>query len=535
MQKCYESSKRVLVYCRESRDDYGENYERIETQRDILLDFCKRNGLNNIVDIIMDDNMSGTSFKRLDDIKNMMEKGRIDVFICKDASRLGRNLLESLKFIEFAENNCVQIMFESEEFNPELFPLIAWFNERRAKDDSDKIRRVLRHKLENGLVISAPFGYKKENGVMVIDEETAPIVKKIFEMAANESTASQIADYLNIVHAVSPSQGNKSFNTTIHPIWTRDKVRRILQNPTYTGTQVAAKREKVSFKSKKYVRVPTEKQIVIPNHHEPIIDERTFKKAQLNINSLVITKRNPTDNPFSGLLFCGRCGKRIIVRKRENNKAVRYVCAKYNNEGKIKDDLREGWGCNPHIIEYEDLKETVMTHIRQFVENDDFREQVLSGFDTNLGLNEATSKLNVLNKKEQQLKSRFDMLYEDKAKGILPEFIFVEKTSGIVSELEDIRNQIKLTESEIKEVNNIDVKKQYETIIKKLYEKGITAEGMSALFEKIIVYEPDEITVQDKEKYNITDTMFEQILNEGGTLFIQKAPWSSIINNELKK
>ena len=58
------------MYCRESRDDYGEKYERIETQRDILLEFCAKNGLTNIVDVIMDDNMSGTSFKRIHKRKN---------------------------------------------------------------------------------------------------------------------------------------------------------------------------------------------------------------------------------------------------------------------------------------------------------------------------------------------------------------------------------------------------------------------------------------------------------------------------------
>ena len=91
MSAKYLSNKNALVYARESRDDFGEKYERIETQRDILLEFCKKNGITNIVDVVMDDNVSGTSFKRLDDIKRMMAEGQIDIFICKDASRLGRN------------------------------------------------------------------------------------------------------------------------------------------------------------------------------------------------------------------------------------------------------------------------------------------------------------------------------------------------------------------------------------------------------------------------------------------------------------
>ena len=68
MKKSNEE-KRVVIYCRESRDDYGENYERIETQRDLLIKYCKGHGYTNIIDIIMDDDKSGTDFSRFDDIR----------------------------------------------------------------------------------------------------------------------------------------------------------------------------------------------------------------------------------------------------------------------------------------------------------------------------------------------------------------------------------------------------------------------------------------------------------------------------------
>ena len=71
--------KRVIIYCRESRDDYGENYERIETQRDILINYCRDKHLNNIVEIVLDDDKSGTDFKRFDDIKIKARKKEFDV------------------------------------------------------------------------------------------------------------------------------------------------------------------------------------------------------------------------------------------------------------------------------------------------------------------------------------------------------------------------------------------------------------------------------------------------------------------------
>ena len=530
MNTKYQTNKKVLVYCRESRDDYGEKYERIETQRDILLSYCKRQGLTNIVDVIMDDNVTGTSFKRMDDIKRRMADGEIDIFICKDASRLGRNLLESLEFIQFAEDNDVTILFESEEFNPELFPLIAWFNERRAKDDSDKIRHVLRHKLENGLVISAPYGYVKKEGQLVPDEDTAPVVRKIFDMSCNGSTPPQISDYLNIIRAPSPSKGNKSFNTVINPIWTADNVRRILQNPSYTGLQVSCKRRKVSFKSKRYTVVPEEERIYIENHHEALISKDVFDYVQLSIRSFKIPSRKPANNPFSGLLRCGRCGKSVLVRSRHEGKPYKYMCGKYNREGGIKDNVRENWGCNPHEVYYEDLCGTISGYVGHFLDDKLFRQSVLDTINQNSQDSKIQQQIDNLKKREDALKKRFDILYEDKLRGILPDFMFVEKAQTVKAEIERVHNQTEMLKSELAHVTKLDSVSEYEKLMKKIHDDGISPEGLAVLFNEIIVYEPGEITEAVKEEYRICEEQFGKLYNEGGLLFVQKAPWGNIIH-----
>lgn len=181
--KISNEKKRVIIYCRESRDDYGENYERIETQRDLLIKYCKSHGYTNIVDIIMDDDKSGTDFSRFDDIKERVKSKQIDTIIFKNSARLGRNQKEALAFVEYLEEQCVEIIFEDEQYNEEMFGLYAWFNERRARDDSKNIRRNLRHKIEEGeLLVKAIYGYDKVGKQLVINTETAPIVQEIFEL-----------------------------------------------------------------------------------------------------------------------------------------------------------------------------------------------------------------------------------------------------------------------------------------------------------------------------------------------------------------
>lgn len=525
----YTSNKKVLVYCRESRDDYGEKYERIETQRDILLKFCERQGLNNIVKIIMDDNMSGTSFERLNTVKEMIEKKEIDIFICKDASRLGRNLRMSLEFIEFAQEHEIEIIFESEKFNADMFPLLAWFNERRAKDDSDKIRHVLRHKLEEGLIIMPPYGYMKENGIMVPNPDTAPVVEKIFEMAKDGSTPSQISNYLNIMKIDSPSAHRKMCD----PMWNRDKVRRILKNPVYTGTQISGKVQKVSYKSKRSKKVPEDQQIILEHHHEAIVDKETFNHIQMHMNTFKLSCRQPSYNPFSGLLKCGRCKKTIVLRTNKNKEPDKYICSKYNLEGNIKDDIRDNWGCNPHLIYYNDLKKLVNDYIRGFMEDENLRREIINSIKTKDNTSIIENNLKKLKEKEKKLSTTFDKMYEDKLKGILPEFIFVEKSQNIIEELENTKKNIEYYKSELNIQKKSNPVEEYKGYIEKMYYDGITSETMQKLFKEIVVFEKGEITETDKENYNLTDTSYYNLFNNGGIIFVQKENWNNIIHSSL--
>lgn len=192
--------KKVVIYARESRDDYCKNYERIETQRDLLVKYCNTHGYTNIVDIIMDDDKTGTDFSRFNDIRNRVKNKEIDTIVFKNSSRLGRNQRESLEFVEYLENQGIEIIFEDEQYSEEMFGLYAWFNERRARDDSKNIRRNLRHKIEEGkLIVKAVYGYHKgyigrdgsirlnkldpsEQVTLIINPETAPVVQEIFEL-----------------------------------------------------------------------------------------------------------------------------------------------------------------------------------------------------------------------------------------------------------------------------------------------------------------------------------------------------------------
>ena len=280
--------KKVIIYCRESRDDYGENYERIETQRDILINFCKNRKLNNIVEIVMDDDKSGTDFKRFDEIKNKASRKEFDVIVFKNSSRIGRNQAESINFVQYMENFGIEILFEDEKYDEELFGLYAWFNERRARDDSKNIRRNLRHKMEEGKLIIKPiYGYNKIDKKLIINKDTAPVVKKIFSLYNSGKSYTEIINYLNRSKIPTPSESRGYLNCKKTKCWNKQHIIRILKDIRYTGTYVGGKTEKISFKTNK-VRIRDKSEwIVIENHHEALITKNIYIMTCTKMNVCV--------------------------------------------------------------------------------------------------------------------------------------------------------------------------------------------------------------------------------------------------------
>ena len=280
--------KKVIIYCRESRDDYKENYERIETQRDILINYCKEKELTNIVEIVMDDDKSGTDFRRFDEIKNKAKRKAFNVIVFKNSSRIGRNQIESLKFVNFLESYGIEILFEDEKYDEELFGLYAWFNERRARDDSKNIRRNLRHKMEEGKLIIKPiYGYDKRDKMLIINKDTAPIVKKIFLLYNSGKSCVEIVKYLNSKKIPTPSESRGYPNCKKSKIWNRQHILRILKDIRYTGTYVGGKTEKINFKTNKIRARDKNDWIVIENHHEAIITKNVFRETCTRLNGCI--------------------------------------------------------------------------------------------------------------------------------------------------------------------------------------------------------------------------------------------------------
>ncbi len=509
----------TLIYCRESRDENSEEYERIETQRDILIAFCRRKGFVNIVDIVMDDDCTGTSFQRFDTILQRVKRKEIQVIVFKDSSRLGRNLKESLIFVEQMENLGAEIVFESEDYNEDFFPLKAWFNEQRAKEDSLKIRRVLQHKMEMGTLLVKPFyGYRRgESGDMIPDKETAEVVRWIFQEILKGRSSGELASELNARGVPTPSQAAGYSNAM--SCWVSQHIRRIVTNPAYIGTMIHHKTSRKSFKNKKTVRHPEPDWIVLENHHEPLVSRELFEEVQRTRRRFKRVQYHMTNRPFSGLLQCGRCGRALVLRTRKNRPDA-YICGKNHSEGAIKDDIRADYGCSPHHVREDVLYDAVIRYMALLLEKSNVDIQDIVGQISKI--DEGYVRVEELEKKLAQVQRNIDSIYEDKLAGVIHESLFTRKYREYTELEQELRQQISQRRNDEKQGAKAQLTDlRMEDIIHALSTKTVTRENLCLIFERIIVFEPDEISAEDQRRLRLTEENYQLVRARGGVIFLE--------------
>lgn len=227
----------TALYCRLSQEDLraGESLS-IENQKLILQKYAKDNGFKNLK-FYVDDGFSGTDVTRLSYVQMMNDvyDEKVGTVIVKDQSRLGRDHLETDRLMEltFPSYN-VRFIAVNDSVNSangfnEMSTLRNWFNDFYARDTSKKIRAVQRAKGERGERVGTtiPYGYMKDSTnpkQIVPDPETAPIIRRIFEMYADGIGIVKICDILSREKVISPSV------YTFRKI-AKDQVIRILTDP----------------------------------------------------------------------------------------------------------------------------------------------------------------------------------------------------------------------------------------------------------------------------------------------------------------
>lgn len=354
----------VGAYIRLSKEDYkNRESESIINQRNLIKEYLKHKSLNITYEYI-DDGYSGTSFDRpgFNRMIKDIEDGKINMVITKDLSRLGRNYLKSGYYIEeyfpLKKVRYISILDNIDTYfnDNDIAPFKALFNEMMAKDTSRKIKSILESKKKQGKYLAslAPYGYKKsvnDKYKLVIDDDAATIVRKIFDMFLKGYLISEIVTYLNINKVYSPKKYKKIGNG----LWSYSSIYNILKNKIYIGTTVQNVWTNISYKNKTRIRKSKNEWIVIENAHEPIIDEESFYLVQKRLHKKTtspIKKRSKL--LLEGLLYCKECGKSLGVNYDRRRNKYFLICNGYKKNTP---------SCKSHYMKYDDLEKVVLDKI----------------------------------------------------------------------------------------------------------------------------------------------------------------------------
>lgn len=462
------------------RLSYTENHENesdsIANQKKLIEDYVKGHPDIELVSEKVDDGYSGILFDRpaFQEMMQDIMEGRVNCVIVKDLSRLGREYIETgrylrrifpaygVRFIAINDNIDTAHEHAGDDLNISMKNLI---NDAYCHDISVKTRSALEVKRKKGDYVGAcpVYGYRKsvENrNQLVVDEYAARVVRDIFRAKIDGRSAKRIADELNALGVLSPlaykiSRGlphpKGGFADRPDAKWSATTVIRILQDEIYTGTLVQGRQGTYNHKLRNVIQKPDEEWIRVENAHEAIIRKRDFDLVQ-HIMGLD-TRTAPEGEKvylFSGLLVCGCCGARMTRKTNTvgGKKYIYYHCPTGKKHGCT----------HPVMLREDDLIQCVLASVQAHIKNVVSVDELLNSISE-----ETINRELVAGCKAQIAENRAQLeqigvfkagLYENFVKGMLDKAEYKSLRDGYTERMEELRSAINQLRQEIERVTD---------------------------------------------------------------------------------
>ena len=523
----------TILYERLSHDDdYAGESNSIKNQKALLEDYALKNSFPNIIHLT-DDGFSGTRFDRPDFLKAMelVEAGVVGIFTVKDLSRYGRDHLRvglyterlrecGVRFIALQDN--VDTLHGEDDFTP--FRNII--NEWAARDSSRKVKAIFKARALEGKHVSAnvPYGYLRDPAdkeKWILDEDAAPIVRRIYHMVVEGYGVYQIADILASEKILVPGAHwqqlgvmNRQNHVFQDPyLWSGTTIRCMLRKEEYLGHTVNCKTYKDSYKDKRYKWTPKDERLIFENTHPAIVDEETWHNVQRLIQTVRKPNKYGTINPLTGLLYCADCGKKMTNhrsidtpvngRYRNGGFADTYICAGYRNRPRK---------CTMHYVRTAAMQNLALDAIRStslFVkENEDAfikivhessqiqQEETIKAHKKRLAKNE---------RRITELNTLIRRIYEDSVKGSISEKRFEILSSDYEAEQESLEQESISLREEIERytADSVRADKFIELVGRYSDFTELSPQMLNEFIEKIIVHEADKSTGERHQEIEI--------------------------------
>jgi len=510
---------KAAIYIRLSVEDNRKiSADTVGTQKAELEDYIRTKADIQLYEIYEDINYTGTNYNRPGFAKMILdiEAGLADCVIVKDLSRFGRNFNETSNLLErvfpmlsirfISANDNYDSLTATVDESGLIVPIKNLMNEIYARDCSKKVKAGYSVKKQRGEFCGslAPYGYIKVGSSLVVDEETAPIVKKIYQWRIQGIGSTKICHMLNEMQIVPPSRYRflkgitKSKKHENSLFWYKSAVKRILDNQTYTGVLPQGRYKSKFLKGGGVIETKKEDWIIIENAHPAIIDNDTFKAVQ------EINKRNKSEyanlssnadistdkgNIFKGIIFCGDCGKHMHRSQRKTKHT--FACSIYvysdKNACTMKPFKEAALRAAVFSVLHNEIKLAVDMSIIIAKLNKSKAQQNRK--------NIHDSKINEIKNKQRDIQGLIKILKKDCKSGLISNNDYSIVTEEFIKQYEQLQLEVEnLTGEKQKKEKSLSVENKWIAEFKRFEnEQRLTAEMLNALIQRIIVYDEARI------------------------------------------
>ena len=511
------NEKLTILYERLSHEDGRENESlSIENQKAYLEEYALRSGFKNLVHRT-DDGWSGTRWDRPGFLQMTedISRGSVGQILIKDMSRLGRDHLRVGLFLEQLREMNVRLIAVAEGIDTakgedDFMPFRNILAEWHARDTSRKIRAIFgaRTAAGNHVTGALPYGYlhdPKDRQKWIVDEEAAPVVKRIFRSVIAGKNIAKITEELTAERILTPNAHWKSIGErtsrgahNADPYkWSSATVINILKKEEYMGWKVLNKTETENYKSKQ--RKPTpENRLVFKDAHPQIIDEETWNIVQrLRGTKRRVYKPDGEPNPLTGVLYCADCGAKMYHKRgtsgRPDHPHHEYVCSGYRHYSK---------SCTCHYIRVEVVEQLILDAIRRAsryaIENEAaFIQRVReeAALQQEAAVRESRRKLTKGKRRREEISRLIKKLYESYAADKIPENHFSELLTGYDAEQKNLDAELERLQAEIDRYNTDSVRAdRFLELVKRHTEfTELTPTLLNEFVEKVVVHEAVKI------------------------------------------
>ena len=478
---------RCAAYCRVSSDSEDQLNSFMAQTRYYEKAF-EKSDREQLVDIYADEGITGTREDKRDEFQRMIKdcrRGKIDRIYTKSISRFSRNTRDCLKNVRELKSLGITILFEKENIDTDnmtdemMITIMGGLAQEESTSISQNMRWSIQKRMKNGTYKNAtpPFGFKKVNGDLEVDENQMQIVRQMFEWYVSGYGLQAIADKLNSMNIQSGKQS---------VLWKADNVKYVLKNERYIGDALFQKSYVTETLPHVKKRNYGEKQkYYAENVNPPVVDKDIFHKVQV---LLLSRHRDFVSNEYalSGKICCGKCG---ATYKHRNRKSGAYwICRTHdvNASGcengsipKSKIYLAFIRLCNKLWHNYKVILTPLQTALQ------DLKLRKFSG----------QTQVMDIHKEVAKLREHTHVLARLKTKGFLDEAKYIEQTNELNVKISKLQSELKKLTRSDDEDETLD---QIEMLIDffERRDKPITEFEESAfesIVEKIVVIDQHEL------------------------------------------